>query len=280
MTDSRDSLGDRMKEIESHESSRRFLPGLPVYARIDGRGFSKFTKGLERPFDIRMTNAMIATTKYLVEETHARIGYCQSDEISLVWEAENPKGGIFFDGKVMKMSSVLAGMATAAFTRAVLTGDDDFRAYVDRLPHFDARVMLMPSRIEASNAVLWRTLDAFRNSVSMAAHHYFSHKSLQMVGQAAMQERLFQEAGINFDHYPSFFKQGSFLQRRTFERTFTAEELSGIPEKHRPDPTTLVTRSEVQEINMPVFSRVTNRVEVIFNGIYPLVLSVSQPLKE
>ena len=35
-------LGDRMKMYERQEAGRRFLPLLPVYARIDGRSFSLF----------------------------------------------------------------------------------------------------------------------------------------------------------------------------------------------------------------------------------------------
>jgi len=49
-----DSLGDRMKELEAHETARCFLPGLPVYVRCDGKTFSKFTKGMRRPFDERV----------------------------------------------------------------------------------------------------------------------------------------------------------------------------------------------------------------------------------
>lgn len=75
MNSKRDALGDRMKAYEARESERRFLPMLPVYARIDGRNFSSFTHGMERPFDRRMTEAMLLTTEALVEETHARIGY-------------------------------------------------------------------------------------------------------------------------------------------------------------------------------------------------------------
>jgi len=55
-----------MKEYEAQETARRFLPGLPIYARIDGRGFSKFTKGMDRPYDARMSNAMVSATKVLV----------------------------------------------------------------------------------------------------------------------------------------------------------------------------------------------------------------------
>lgn len=72
MTDNT-ALGDRMKEYESYETNRKFMPGLPIYARIDGRGFSRFTRGMERPYDIRMSNAMIETTKVLVEHTHATL---------------------------------------------------------------------------------------------------------------------------------------------------------------------------------------------------------------
>ena len=79
-----DMFGDRMKDYERRETSRKFLPLAPVYARIDGRCFSSFTRGMERPYDVRLTRCMVETTKHLVKETGALIGFCQSDEISLV----------------------------------------------------------------------------------------------------------------------------------------------------------------------------------------------------
>jgi len=68
-----DDLGDRMKSYESQECDRKFLPGLPVYARIDGRNFSRFTKNMTRPYDERMSRAMVATASALVEKTHATL---------------------------------------------------------------------------------------------------------------------------------------------------------------------------------------------------------------
>lgn len=108
-----DDFGNRMKEFEAVETSRRFDVSLPIYARIDGRSFSRFTRGMDRPFDRRMSDAMVQTTSYLVDQTHARLGYTQSDEISLVWQAEADNADIFFSGKVLKMASVLASMAAA-----------------------------------------------------------------------------------------------------------------------------------------------------------------------
>ena len=70
---------------------------------------------MERPFDTRITQAMIDTTKYLIEETHARIGYTQSDEISLVWMQDRYDSELIFGGKIQKMVSVLASMTAARF---------------------------------------------------------------------------------------------------------------------------------------------------------------------
>lgn len=268
-----DEFGDRMKMYESFETKRSFLPMLPVYARIDGRGFSNFTRGMKRPYDTDMMAAMIQTTKHLVEHTHAKIGYTQSDEISLTWHAPEYESSIFFNGKVMKMTSVLAGLATAAFTKAVLESPNEtFRAYADRLPHFDARVISMPSQEEVANMFLWRNQDATKNAISMAAQHYFTHKSLHGVNSAQMQERLWKEQGINFNDYPEAFKRGTFVTRQVVQRAFTEEELEKIPENRRPDKDTLIYRNVVTPIEMPIFSKVTNRVGVIFNNEAPVIL--------
>jgi tRNA(His) guanylyltransferase len=264
-----DNLGDRMKAYEFRETERRFLPMLPVYARIDGRNFSAFTRGMERPFDARMITAMVDSTKELIQATHARIGYTQSDEISLVWLGERYDSGIFFDGKIMKMTSVLAALATTHFIQAVRRvgfGPE----YENKFPHFDCRVFQLPNKIEAANAFLWRELDATKNAVSMAARAIYSHKELDHKNGAEMQEMLFAK-GINFNDYPVSFKRGTFARREITTRKFSEEELSRIPEKHRPDENMLIMRSEIVAMEMPKFHTVINREAVIFDGETPRV---------
>jgi len=58
------NFGDRMKQYEVVESDRRFMPLLPVCARLDGKGFSQFTQDLKRPYDTRMVDLMCKTTAY------------------------------------------------------------------------------------------------------------------------------------------------------------------------------------------------------------------------
>ena len=265
-----DAFGDRMKSYENRETDRRFLPMMPVYARIDGRGFSAFTRGMDRPFDKVMSEVMIATTEALIEETHARIGYTQSDEISLVWVAGPSDGSIFFDHRVSKMTSVLASFATAVFTRALLRSDR--RDCADRLPHFDARVFQLPTRGEAANMFLWREQDATKNAISMAASSVYSHKALHGKSGPEKQEMLFAK-GINFNEYPSFFKRGTFIRRETIWRPFTETELERIPEKHRPAPGQQIQRSHMVRLDMPRFGSVINREAVIFDSAAPEVLA-------
>lgn len=263
----KDDFGNRMKTYEAAETQRKFMPLLPVYARIDGRGFSRFTQGMTRPYDVNMSRVMVETTKYLVEETHARIGYTQSDEINLIWLQDRYDSEMFFCGKIQKLCSVLAGMATAKFNH--LCNDSALQDRARRmLPTFDCRVFQLPNPTEGANAFLWREKDATKNAISMAARSFYSHKALHGKSSSEMQEMIFQ-SGQNFNDYPSFFKRGTFVRRIVEERAFTAEELSTIPKTYRPLEGSLVTRSRIVEIDMPMFTKVLNREDVIFYGAEP-----------
>lgn len=259
----KDGLGDRIKGYEAAETGRCFLPLLPVVARLDGRCFSTFTAGMDRPFDFRMQRAMIETAKHLVEKTHPLIAYTQSDEITLVWE-QRERSSIFFDGIIFKMTSVLAAMATARFLVYALQTWPEKAARA--LPEFDCRVFQVPTRDEAANAVLWREQDATKNAITQAAQAYYSHKQLHGKSGAEKQDMLWVK-GVNFNDYPSAFKRGTFLRRVTEERPLTDEELARIPERYRPDGPVL--RSRVAELEVPPFGKVLNRVGFIFEGEDP-----------
>lgn len=262
-----DEMGDRMKSYEGIEAGRKLIPLLPIVARLDGRSFSKFTAGLKRPYDERLSRLMVATTKHLVEETNALVGYTQSDEISLIMFAPDWKQQVWFDGKVQKMVSNLASQASAFFNKRLA---EHLPEKANLLPTFDCRVWNVPSKDEAVNAILWREIDATKNSVSMATRHYYSHLEMENQGRAAMMEMLFKK-GVNWNDYPPEFKRGSYVQRVKSSGRFTAEELDLLPYKHaaRFNPLLEVERSMIVQVDMPPLSKVVNRVEVIFDGAKP-----------
>lgn len=212
MTKRLDALGDRLKGYERAETNCKFLPMMPVYVRLYGRGFSKFTKGMDRPYDVGMSSAMQEVTKYLVEKTGALTGYTQSDEISLVYYQDNPKGDIFFSGKKQKMCSTLAAMASVKFYDQVLTY---WPEKADKLPTFDCRAFQVPNEVEVMNCFLWRVQDAVKNSVSMAASSVYSHKQLMYKNSKDKLDML-HEKGVDWNEYPKFFKEGSFFKREKY----------------------------------------------------------------
>ena len=257
----KDGLGDRCKAFELAEAGRRAMRGLPLLARLDGRAFHTFTRGLRRPYEHGMSMAMIETTRYLVQDMIAAIGYTQSDEITLAWyEPSQSATDYAFDGRFQKLASVLAGMASARFCQLLAA---HLPGKVDETPHFDCRVWQVPTLADAADVFVWREDDATKNSISMAAGAHYSDRELDGKNSSAKQEMLFQK-GINWNDFPSFFKRGTYLQRRTVERTLTDAERERIPEAHRPPPEALVKRTQVHELALPPIRKVANLVEVLF----------------
>ena len=82
-----DTLDKQMRKFEQ-SLERTMLEGIYVVARLDGHGFTRLTKkewNLEKPFDVRFRDAMIETTKHLMNCGFRMIyGYTQSDEILFV----------------------------------------------------------------------------------------------------------------------------------------------------------------------------------------------------
>jgi tRNA(His) 5'-end guanylyltransferase len=262
-----DSLGDRMKSYEMQEAGRRFIPTLPVYARIDGRAFSKFTKGMMRPFDPKFTHCMHETTKFLVEQTNASVGYTQSDEISLVWHSSDPKSDIFFAGRIQKMTSQLAALASVKFFEQAQRFWPE--KTLNKMPTFDARVFMLPNQVEATNCFVWREWDATKNSIQMLAQSAYPHKQLQGKGRG-QQLKMLEEKGINWAAMPVSFKRGTYFARRNYKIELDQWQLDKMPEEVRPK-NGLVTRSKVVDIELPPITSVVNRVGVIFDAQEPEV---------
>lgn len=254
-------LGDRMKQWEAVETSRKAMRGLPLLARLDGRSFHTYTRGLDRPYDVRLSDCMILTMQYLVKETHALTGYVQSDEISLLWDVDvNSESQFMFDGKFQKLVSVLAGMASAKFARCAsrfLPEKDEL------LPMFDCRVWQVPTKAEAANTFLWRELDATKNAISMAAFSMFSPNELHGKNGAEKQEMMFSKFGVNFNDYPAFFKRGVYAKRvqviREAEVLLPKHDL--IPDE---DGKYWVTRNVVQSLDLPRATQIANYEELLF----------------
>ena len=258
-------LGDRMKEYERATTEQRVMRGVPFIARLDGKSFHTVTKNCERPFDGDFHSVMIAVTKALVEQTNAVIGYTQSDEITLVFKEAGDD--VLLDGRLFKLQSILAGIASAAFRDNQHMTNDDITDQWRYAPVFDCRVFSVPDRQEAANCVLWREQDATKNSINSAAQKLFDHRELQGLDGKQLQEKMFAEKGINWNDYPVWAKRGTYVSRVEVERKFTTRELAELPPMHaaRKNPNLLVRRSQVCEITLEPLLTYPDRAKVLFS---------------
>lgn len=266
------ALDERMKLYESFECDRNVMPLLPVLARLDGRSFHSFTKGLDKP-DYNFNQVMINTTKMLMKESNALVGYTQSDEITLCWLQEDMIKQIFFDGKIFKMVSILAGLCASIFQDELLKnpfGCDSFKKRVfDNKGYlkavFDCRVWQVPNLVECANVFVWREMDATRNSVSMLAQNYFSHKELQGISTKKQREML-SAKGISWSHYPKFFTNGTYFLKQKIVRKFNPDEIEKLPKNHDyfKNPNLAVERQDIIESEFKSLINISNKVETLF----------------
>lgn len=246
-----DHLGDAMKALEGAETSRTFHPDFPLYARLDGRSFSSFTKKMKRPFDDDFRYCMAETTKALMEEFHADIGYCQSDEISLGWRA-NPEGHMLFGGKVFKLTSSLAAYGSVVFNQhASAYWPDHVRTFI---PTFDCRVCQMPEWSVVLDMLEWRIQDCKRNSKNTLAQCHFSHKALHRKSTGEVLSML-DGIGHSWRNLPDRHRVGQAWERKAMLVELSDEERERIPEDRRPDGPVMRTRIVEVEVNTGIWRK-------------------------
>ena len=247
-----DEFGDRMKAYEREFTSAYVPIDQILCVRIDGKGFSKFTKDFKKPFDDILGDAMRYTMKKLVENTHASIGYTQSDEISLIYTPGEKSSEYMFGGKVSKINSVLASMATWHFNYSLGT-------YVehDKPAFFDCRAWSVPDLAEASNVLLWRVQDARKNSISSLFRWTAGHSKMHGLSGDEMKALLKSDYFTDWEELPNRYKYGTYAKPVAVESYLTQEELMRIPEHKRPDAKVLVKRTKIQELDIGFFGDYT-----------------------
>lgn len=211
-------LEDRLR---CYEIDKRLPINMPIIVRIDGRAFTKFTRGMERPFDenfISMMNEI--AIKVCSSVQNCRFAFIQSDEISFLLYQKNWEEDGWFSNKVEKICSVISSLASSIATRWCIENYPDKNPIVS----FDARANVYPSK-EVVNYFIWRQYDWERNSLFMVASSYYSPKELMYKKNFEQQEMIFQ-AGDNWNNYKTYLKRGrccikvrtrKFIQNKQFE---------------------------------------------------------------
>lgn len=186
-----DLLGARMKFQYEDRFRYKLLRRVPTIIRIDGKAFHTYTRGLNKPFDEGFIEDMQETMRFLCKEIQGvKLGYCQSDEISLlITDYDTINTSAWFDYNLQKMCSVSASLTTSEFNRLRIMRNMEFfnldsdvakmLVYGMTMANFDSRVFQIADLEEVVNYFIWRYFDAKRNSISMLAQSLYSPKELE-----------------------------------------------------------------------------------------------------
>lgn len=208
----KDSLGDRMKGYYEDRYRISLTRRVPVILRLDGKAFHTFTRGCDKPFDVKIVDSMASTARYLLENIQgAKVVYVQSDEITLLLtDYDKLETDAWFDYNLQKMVSIAASMASVFFTHTywrAIKGDTSSKA-----AHFDCRAFNIPKE-EVVNNFRWRYQDWLRNSIQMLAQSLFSHKELHGKKSPELHEMCFQK-GQNWNDLSSQYKNGTLYVKK------------------------------------------------------------------
>ena len=266
------SLADRMKAYEEVTTGTSLIEKLPIYARIDMRAGHSFCHGLTKPFDMNYVAAMQEATKYVVEKTGAKLGYCQSDEASFVW-LDHTK--IPFETRLFKLQSVLASMFTSAFLNYALGTQLKDRC-LKMLPTFDCRVMNMPNLEEAANMILWRERDSIKNSITLLALEHFSNTQIHKKNGADKIQML-HDIGVFYFQLAEHLRNGAYFRRELYRKYLTAEEIEKYSKNKNSgilveDDKSYVIRSRISQFKLGTeLDKIQNKADVLFNDEQPIL---------
>lgn len=198
-------LSRKFKDKESQ--FRIVIPKKSIVAvRLDGKAFHSFTKQYERPYDLNFMDAMNSVAKGIIESNTLSgfmFAYVQSDEVTVFFnDTMNEKSELSFNGRVEKMTSILASVATGSFLR--------HSPDVKGLPLFDARVLVLEDVDEVQEYMDWRRLDARKNAITMAVSMLYTHKELLEISTP---DRLALLDGTKYEVLPDDFFNGRLVFR-------------------------------------------------------------------
>lgn len=236
----KDKCREYQKRRDYHVDTDKF-----IIAHIDGRSFSKMIKNkFQKPFDVNFIDMMNKTAQYLcqtVQGTH--LAYVQSDEITLIIKKNTEDSDVFFGGRLCKMQSIIASLATAKFNQlmtaktiqnnmyetTLMDSEDTLYRPSDcvdavlnmALCQFDCKIWDVDNANDAMAWLLFRNIDCIRNSKQQTAQAYLPHNALLGLDSDTQIKKILDEKGVDWNSFSGGEKWGRLIYREKEEKTHT-----------------------------------------------------------
>ena len=205
----------------------RLMPNMNMLVMLDGKNFSTLVKNnFELPFDDKFIDMINETALTLCKKVQGvKFAYTQSDEISLlITDYDTNETETLFNGRLCKIQSILASMATSEFNRHFIPYQAYEKAVVNdplynianmKMAMFDCKAWVVPNLNDVYAWFLYRQYDCIRNSKQQAAQTYLSHKELMNLDTDQQVKLLKSLHGIDWNEYPDGCKFGRFCYKES-----------------------------------------------------------------
>lgn len=209
----------------------RLLPNQYVLVMLDGKNFSNKVKSkFKKPFDDDFIEMMNKTVQYLCEKIQGcKFGYVQSDEISLlITDMTEENSCLFYNGRLCKLQSIIASMATAKFNQLMAIYHHNNGSEIDEsLPmyEFDCKAWNVPNKNEAFAWFLYRQKDCIRNSKQQFSQAYACHKELLNKTAEEQINYVNEQYGQSWKKLDEGKKYGRIIVEETITETRYVEKL-------------------------------------------------------
>ena len=215
-----ESYSNKDPSYSKHEafSNLRIPPTTPFFTCLDGRRFKAIAEKIEakKPFDKGFAKCVVTSARALYREGfNSTLIYVASDELNLLFLYDAP-----FRRRVEKINSVLAGIASSAFSSNIPKNSGK-----DLITTFDSRI-IVSSQEKVVEYLEWRQKDAWRNRSNAYAYWLFrkmghvpieTAKILKGLKSKDLHEALFSH-GVNLAKTPAWQRRGILVHREPYKK--------------------------------------------------------------
>lgn len=207
--------------IEAYQASTdyKLLNRVPLIICINGRGFSKATQLLDKPYCSQFAECIASTMLRLCSDVPGTLfAYQHHDEIVMVARNDQTNDATpWYDNKLQKICSITSSIASVHFNKYA----DNIKLNIVGDPMFISQVFVVPSVGEAVNTVICKQQQNFHTSIQSACLYelikkYDKNTIKEMLMGLSMDEKadlLQQECEIDFNNYPLAFRRGMSAYR-------------------------------------------------------------------
>lgn len=211
-------MSNKLKDrIEAYQAATdyKLLNRVPIIICVNGRGFSKVTQLLDKPYCPKFAECIISTMIRLCTDVEgALFGYQFNDEIVIVARNDQHNDtNAWYDNRLQKICSVTSALATTHFNDCASSIKLDTTG--DAL--FTSQVFVVPTIGEAVNTIIYKQQQNFQTSIQSACLYeliksHDKHTIKEMLSGLSVDEKidlLSQECDVDFNNYPLAFRRGT-----------------------------------------------------------------------